>query len=250
MDDEIIEEFDGDREFQWLVNQLEIIIQENKSTLGKMGHIEYFNIINEFAVELVESGQAQEIKEFYDSLGGSHQQATLQRLIDPVISEYHEYIDKHSEIKTGKEARQYIEMYFELAELFTDILPQFIAVLQIVDNGEENYDDLKKMGLNDLLQKLGSKKYSRFNELTKGIDRELRNSIAHRDFTVDPVSEEIEFRDRGELVAKMDYIEFQNEFINILSLFTSVWSFQLMLTYYQLQNLVQLMDNLEEEMEE
>lgn len=40
------------------------------------------------------------------------------------------------------------------------------------------------MGLNDLLHKWGSKKYGRFNMLVEGINRDIWNSIAHRDFKV------------------------------------------------------------------
>jgi len=189
------------------------------------------------------------VKEFYDGLDDTSQRAALQRVMNPVIMEYYDYIKEHPEITDGEEARQYISMYYELAELFGDVLPRFVAVLQIVSGREEGYEDLKSMGMNDLLQKLESKKYSRFNRLAEGIDRELRNSIAHRDFTVDPVNDEMEFRDRGELVAEMSYSEFQEEFFKLLALFNAVWVFRMILNYYRLQSLPRAMEELREQSE-
>lgn len=246
MSEEEKEDFEGDTGVEWLVEQLRFSIEGSRKSMEELGHAEYFDIIYGFAVDVFESGQAGDVKEFYDGLDDTSQRAALQRVMNPVIMDYYDYIKEHPEITDGNEARQYIEMYYELAELFGDILPRFIAVLQIVSGREETYGDLENMGMNDLLQKLESKKYSRFNKLAEGISRELRNSIAHRDFTVDPVNDEIEFRDRGELVAEMSYSEFQDEFFKILALFNAVWVFRMILTYYRLQALPRAIEELRE----
>lgn len=249
MSEEDEEDFEGDTGVEWLVEQLRFSIEDSRKSMEELGYVEYFDIIYGFAVDVFESGQAGEVTEFYAELDDTSQQAALQRVMNPVIMEYYDYIRDHPEISDGEEVRQYIEMYYELAELFGDVLPRFIAVLQIVNRGEESYEDLKDMGLNDLLQKLESKKYSRFNKLAEGIDRRLRNSIAHRDFTVDPVNNEIVFRDRGDLVAEMCFSEFQEEFFRLLALFNAVWVFRMVLKYLQFQSVPRAVEELREESE-
>ena len=249
MSEEEREGSEGESGIEWLVEQLRISIEGSRDSMKELGYVEYFDIIYGFAVDVFEAGQAQEVKEFYDGLDDTSQRSALQRVMNPVIMEYYDYIADHPEITDAEEARQYIEMYYELAELFGDILPRFITVLQIVSGREESYDDLKNMDMNDLLQKLESKKYSRFNKLAEGIDRGLRNSIAHRDFTVDPVNNEMEFRDRGELVAEMTYSEFQDEFFKLLALFNAVWVFRMILYYYRLQALPQAVEELRNQSE-
>lgn len=245
MDDAAQQAFDSGLE--WLVDQLEVTVVSSREFMVEIGHVEYFNLMHGFVVDIVEAGQAGDIKEFYDGIERDSQQMMLQRVFNPVTMEYYDYIEEHPEITSASEARRYIDMYYELAELIGSILPRFIAVLQIISGRKETYDDLKQMGLNNLLQKLESKKYSRFNVLADGIDRKLRNSIAHRDFTVDPVDEEIEFQDRGEVVAELSYMEFQTEFFNLLGLFHALWVFRMLLNYYRLQFLPEAVEELREE---
>jgi hypothetical protein len=230
----------------FLLEQLRAVLEGSREGMEELGFTEYFDLVGEFALEIVEEGPVGEVKEFFDGLEGGSQQMVLQRVMNPVILEYYEYLEEHEDITDADEARQYAEMYYELAELIGNILPRFLAVLQIVSGREETYDDLNQMGLNNLLQKLESKKYSRFNELADGIDRELRNSIGHRDFKVDPVEKEIEFHDRGELVAEHSYSEFQDEVFQILALFNALWIFQLLITYYRLQGLPEAIDEISE----
>lgn len=231
----------------FLIEQLEATLEGTREGMEEIGYPEYFDIVNEFAVEIVEEGPVDEVKEFLEGIEGHSQQVALQRMMNPVVMEYYEYIEEHEEITDSDEARKYTEMYYELAELVGKILPRFIAVLQIASGREESYDDLKQMGLNDLIQKLGSKKYGRFNDLAGGIDRKLRNSIAHRDFKVKPAEDEIEFYDRGELVSELSYSEFQDEVLQTLVLFSALWTFELMLTYYRIQYLPEAIKELKEE---
>jgi hypothetical protein len=245
MNSEEREEYDGGAAF--LIEQLESTLEGTREGMEEIGYPEYFDIVDEFAVEVVEKGPLDDVKEILDGIEGHSQQIVLQRMMNPVVMEYYEYIEEHNEITDSDEARQYAEMYYELAELVGKILPRFIAVLQVASGREESYDDLKQMGLNDLIQKLESKKYGRFNDLAEGIDRELRNSIAHRDFKVKPAPNEIEFYDRGELVAELSYSEFQDEIFQILALFSALWTFELMLTYYRIQYLPEAIAELQEE---
>ena len=238
-------EYDSGVDF--LIEQLEVILENTRESMEEIGYGEYFDIVDEFALEVVEKGQAAEVKEFLDGIEGDSQQMVLQRMVNPVILEYYEYIEEHREITDSDEARKYVEMYYELAELTGKILPRFIAVLQVASGREESYDDLKQMGLNDLIQKLGSKKYGRFNYLAEGIDRKLRNSIAHRDFKVKPASNEIEFYDRGELVDELTYSEFQDEVFQILAVFSTLWTFELLLMYARIKHLPEIIEELQEE---
>lgn len=241
-------DFESGMEF--LIDQLRISLEASRESMEELGYVEYFDLVYDFAVDIFEASMAGEVKEFFDTVKGSSQQAVLQRVMNPVIMEYYEYIEGHPEITDSEEARRYIEMSGELAELTTNLLPQFIAILQIVSGREETFEELKQMNLNNLLQKLGSKKYSRFNILAEGIDRELRNSVAHREFTIDPIKEEIEFRDRGELVDKLGYSEFQEKVFNILALFNALLVFRLILTYYRILHLPRVIDDLREEIAE
>lgn len=244
MGEEARKEFDTGLEF--LIDRLRVSIEYSRKAMEELGYVEYFDTVYGFAVDIFEAGRAGEVKEFLDNLEGDSRQTILQRVLNPVIMEYYQYLEEHPEITDGGEARQYIDMYEELAELVSNLLPQFIAVIGLVSDQDEEYDDLKQMKLNNLLQKLESKKYSRFNELAEGIDRELRNSIAHRDFTVDPINEEIKFRDRGELVAELDYTEFQEEVFKLLALFNALWNFQMILIYYRIHHLPQTIEDLRE----
>ena len=245
MDSEEREEYDSGVDF--LIEQLEATLEGTREGMKEIGYPGYFDIVDEFAVEIVEEGLLDDVKEFLDGIEGDSQQMVLQRMMNPVVMEYYEYIEEHKEITDSDEARKYAEMYYELAELVGKILPRFIAVLQVASGREESYDDLKQMGLNDLIQKLESKKYGRFNDLAEGIDRKLRNSIAHRDFKIKPAADEIEFYDRGESVAELSYSEFQDEVFQILALFSALWTFELMLTYYQIQHLPEAIEELREE---
>lgn len=245
MDSEEREEYDSGVDF--LIEQLEATLEGTREGMEEIGYPEYFDIVDEFAVEVVEEGPVGEVKEFLDGVEGHSQQMVLQRMMNPVVMEHYEFIEEHKEITDSDEARQYAEMYYELAELVGKILPRFIAVLQVASGREESYGDLKQMGLNDLIQKLESKKYGRFNDLAEGIDRKLRNSIAHRDFKVKPASNEIEFYDRGELVTELSHSELQDEIFQILALFSALWTFELMLTYYRIQYLPEAIAELQEE---
>lgn len=230
--------------FDLLVEQLQIVLKGSREGMEELGYVEYFDLMDEFAIEIVDSGHAGSVNDFFSRLSNDSQQMLLQRMMNPVITEYYEYFEKHPEIQDADEARRYAEVYYELSELVGNLLPQFIAVLQIVSDREETYDELKQMGLNNLIQKLRSKKYSRFNGLADGINRKLRNSIGHRDFLVDPVEKEIKFHDRGEQVAVLKYSEFQDEVFRLLALFNAVWVFRLMLKYYQIQHLPNAIDEL------
>ncbi|MFC4359292.1 hypothetical protein ACFO0N_15200 [Halobium salinum] len=238
------QEFDSGLTF--ITEQLRSSLEVNREGMKELGHANYFDLLDEFAKEIVEAGQAGDVKEFFDGLENGSQQMMLQRLFNPVLTEYYDYLEEHSEISSANEARQYADMYHKLAELVGDILPQFIAVLQIVSGREETYEALSKMGLNNLLQKLQSKKFNRFNELADGIDRELRNSIVHGEFIVNPIENRIEFFDRGDPVAELDYSEFQDEVLRLLALFNALWVFRLMLMYYRVRHLPEVVENLRE----
>ncbi|ELZ80169.1 hypothetical protein C454_11176 [Haloferax gibbonsii ATCC 33959] len=241
-------EFDSGVEV--LVGQIRDVLEGNRKGLEEIGYAKYYDLMDEFAREIVEEGKLSEVKSFLDSQADGSQEMILQRLMNPVFTDYHEYIEDHPEITDDSEARKYAEMYYELAELTKKYLPHFIAVLQIVHGRENTYDKLNQMSLNNLLQKLESKKYERFNDLANGIDRKLRNSIAHRDFKINPIKKEIEFYDREELVAELNYSEFQNKVFHILAVFNAVWVFQLMLRYYRIQHLPRAFEELREEIEE
>lgn len=239
------EEFDSG--YAFLVEQLRSTLEDTREGLEELGYVEYFDLMNGFAVDIVEGGRASEVKEFFDSLENDSQQMMLQRMMSPILTQYLDYMADHQEVSEVEEVQEYTGIYYELSEFTGNFLPQFIAVLQISSGREETYQDLKEMGLNNLLQKLESKKYGRFNDLAQGIDRKIRNSIAHRDFKIDPVENEIEFHDRGELVAELSYSEFQNETFHLLALVQSLWIFQVMVSYYQIQNLPGVLDELKEE---
>lgn len=244
MESEERQEFDSGLAF--LIEQLRISLEGSREGMEELGYVEYFDLLDELAKEIVDAGQAGDVKEFFDGLENGSQQMMLQRLFNPVLTEYYAYIEKHPEISSANEARQYADMYHKLAELVGDILPQVIAILQIVRGREETYEKLSQMGLNNLIQKLASKKYDRFNKLADGIDRELRNSIVHGEFIVDPVGGSVEFFDRGELVAELSYSEFQEEVFQLLALFNSLWVFRLMLRYYRIRHLPDAVENLRE----
>lgn len=241
------EEFETGLDF--LIEQLRYALEGSRYGMRELGYENYYESLDDFAEEIVEAGRDGEVKEFFDGLDDDSQQAMLQRVMNPVTMEYYGYLEEHPRITDADEARGYADLYYELAELVGNILPQFIAVLQIVSGSEEKYDELKKMGSHNLLQILGSQKYGRFNFLCEGIDRELRNSIAHRDFKVDPIEEEIEFRDRGELVAELTYSEFEDEVRRLLALFNALWVFRLMVTFYRIQFLPGVIDELRSEVE-
>lgn len=244
MEPEERQEFDSGLTF--LIEQLRISLKGSREGMEELGHANYFDLLDEFAKEIVEAGQAGDVEEFFDGLENGSQQMMLQRLFNPVLTEYYDYLEEHPEISSANEARHYADMYHKLGELVGDILPQFIAVLRIVSGREETYEELSKMGLNNLLQKLQSKKYDRFNELADGIDRELRNSIVHGEFMVDPIEDRIEFFDRDDLVAELYYSEFQEEVLRLLALFNALWVFRLMLTYYRIRHLPKAVENLRE----
>lgn len=236
------QEFDDGLSF--LVEQLRISLEGSREGMEELGYANYFDLLDEFAKEIVEAGLAGDVKEFFDALENGSQQMMLQRLFNPVLTEYYNYLEEHPEISSASETRQYADMYHKLAELVGDILPQFIAVLQIVSGREETYEELSKMGLNNLLQKLESKKYDRFNELADGINRKLRNSIVHGEYIVDPMEERIEFFDRGDTVANLTYSEFQGDVLKLLALFNTLWVFRLMITYYRIRSLPDAIENL------
>ncbi len=230
-----------------LIEKLRATLKKNRAYMAELGYTEYYDLLDEFALDIVESGLANKVKGFFDGLEGSSQQTLSQRVISPVISEYYVYFDEHREITDAEEVRKYADIYYELAELVGKILPQFIAVLQVVSGREETYDELNEKGLNDLLQKLGSKKYSRFNKLTEAIDREIRNSIGHRDFRINPTKRKLVFNDCGKFVAEHTYSEFQVEVIRLSTLFNALIVFRLMITYYHLHYLSEAIDDLREE---
>lgn len=239
------EEFDTGVDF--LVEELRTTLEESSKGMKWLGYSEYFDLMDDLAIEIVEVGYSQRVKEFFDGLDGNSLQILTQRIMNPMITEYYGYVQEHQEISDADDALRYTEIYNELAELTGNVLPQFIAVLQIKNGREEKYSDLRKMGLNNLLQKLGAKKYSRFNRLANGLDRRLRNSIAHRDFTVDPIDDVIEFYDRGEFICKLTYSEFQGEVFHLLALFNALWVFRLMLTFYRLQGVSEAVKELRED---
>jgi hypothetical protein len=242
------EEFESG--FNFIIEQLRVTLKGSREGMKELGYVDCFDLMDEFAMDIVESGQSGEVKKFFDGLEGNSQQMVLQRMMNPVVTQYYEYLEEHQEITDADEAREYADMYYELAELVANILPQFLAAIQIVSDRKEAYDELKQMGLNNLLQKLESKKYGRFNELAEGIDRELRNSIAHRDFKIEPIEHRIEFHDRDRLVSKLTYSEFQDEVIHLLALFNALWVFRLILTYHRIKNLPDAVEKLREENED
>lgn len=137
------DEYDSGVDF--LIKQLEVVLEGTREGMEEIGYPEYFDIVNEFAVEIVEEGPVDGIKEFLDGIEGHSQQMVLQRMMNPVVMEYYEYIEEHEEITDSDEARKYTDMYYELAELVGKILPRFIAVLQIASGREESYNDLKRL---------------------------------------------------------------------------------------------------------
>lgn len=237
------EEFDGGLDS--LIEQQKRVLEGTQKAMEELGHVEYFDLINEFAAEVVEKGQSSDIKKFFKDIENNSEQILLQRVTNSVLTDHFDYLETHQEITEADEAREYAKIYYELAELIATILPRFIAVLQIVSGRHETYDELKHMGLNDLLQKLESDKYARFSALASGVNRKLRNSIAHRDFKVNPVAKEIEFQDRNEPVAKFTYSEFQNEVFHILAVFNALWGFRLMVNYYRLRKLPKAVEELQ-----
>lgn len=60
-------------------------------------------------MEIVEEGPVGEVKEFLDGIEGNSQQMVLQRMMNPVVIEYYEYIEEHKEITDSDEARKYTE---------------------------------------------------------------------------------------------------------------------------------------------
>lgn len=247
----VVEQFAEDPEsvdngFEFLVDRLRLVLEGSRESMEELGYVEYFDVMDDFAEEVVEDGEIDEVEEFYEHLGESSQQVVLQRIMDPVFTDYFAYLEEHPEITEASEVRQYADMYYELAELVSSLLPQFMAVVQIAEGREQTFEKLNRMGLNNLVQKLEGKKYSRFNSLAEGIDRELRNSIGHRDFITDPVNQELVFRDRGDNVAELTYKEFKNEVFHLLALLNALWIFRLQLQYYHLQKAAHIIEEIEQ----
>lgn len=71
--------------------------------MEELGHTNYFDLLDEFAKEIVEAGQAGDVKEFFDGLENGSQQMEAQ--IDEAVYDLFELID---------EERETIEEYIEV----------------------------------------------------------------------------------------------------------------------------------------
>lgn len=230
--------------FDFIIDQQRNALELTREGLNDFGYGEFYSLMDDFVTDIVDANQLAVVQDFYRGINDDSQQMMVQRLINSILFHHIEYLREHPDISDADDARAYAELYYELAEMVGNLLPQFMAVVEIVCGGQERYDDLKQLGLNDLLQKLESQKFSRFKILSEGIDRRVRNSIAHRDFKVDPVNREIEFQDHGEVVSRLTYSEFEDQVDHLLAFCNSIWLFRFMVMYRRLQEHSEAFDDI------
>ena len=229
--------------FEILLNYYEESLYGAREDLDRWGYDEYFEKVDQLAVELIEEGKNQKVTDLYrDEL--DRNTGIMQRFINPLVEEHLPLLE-NIEIEDATEAREYQDMYQEMAELYAGLLPEFISVLQIKKGDEHEYQELKTTRLHNLLQKLGSKKYEEYNIFAECLDRNLRNSIVHRDSKINPNSETIEFYDRGDFADDLSYKEFSEESRKLFSALYALWVFNSLLTYHQIKQIPEILEDIE-----
>ncbi len=233
-DEEISHNFYG---IDLLLEELRKLIKQYKVLAKERGYPEYFDIVNGFAKKVVfEKEKGMKMEEFYKNLEGHEVESISQRIYNPVIKKHSQYLNKKPKITNPEEARHYADIYYELTELSKKYLPIFMTSLEIAYGRKETYKKFKEMPLNNIVGMLGGRKFKEFNKLAKGIDVDLRNSIAHRDFKIKPSEEIIEFRNRGEIIGELSYAEFTERVFRLLTVFEAIVGFSIFVRYYLIRS--------------
>lgn len=130
-------------------------------------------------------------------------QATLQRL----IKDYH-YLDEDFSPIEKKQVDKYLEIYGELAGHYEKFLSLIVTVIQLLEtNANPKYEAVRSRGLPQNMRYVENSGWGIF---LSGFNRNIRNAIAHKTFSVNVVRQTVEFIDRKK-VFTLGYSEIQKE---------------------------------------
>jgi len=163
-------------------------------------------------------------------------QATLQRL----IKHYHYLEEDFSQIEK-KQVDKYLEIYGELAGHYEKFIALMASLIQLLEtNANPKYEVARGR---ELSQNMLIVERSGWGIFVSGFNRNIRNAIAHKTFSVNVVNQTVEFIDRKN-VSTLVYTEVQKETRELSALLLILPHVLISVFYLSLLSLKEMLDNL------
>ena len=163
----------------------------------------YFETADVISQKVVEEGLAEEATENIGSIFWErHGVSLLQQLVsrhDPHFN----FILKNPEVSENRTVEQYLEIYYARMELFKKLSPYLLYSIAILNGEDRELDELVQKKLDTLVQMIESR--GEIVKFSEPIDSGVRNSIAHPDYTINPVTREVVFKNQGKHEATYTY---------------------------------------------
>ncbi|QSG01562.1 hypothetical protein [Natranaeroarchaeum sulfidigenes] len=215
-------------DFIEIYEQIEGIMNDMRECHEILGYPEYYDIVDSTCEELIYEGKATEFMEAIDESFPYDMRLFLQR----VLSSYDEKLElilENPEIQNAETVETYLRMYERQCEIFKTTVPILIFSCELLNDREVDLGDLTGKRLGNYIDMVSAKSRSRINDFADSVDNEYRNSIAHNDYLVLPIENQVEFKYEEEPVDTLPFCEIRDLCVEIFCMNQSVFLIHTML---------------------
>lgn len=216
--DNPIEAFVGNYE------EIDKVIENVRTVHEHFGCPQYYDCIRKISEDLVESGKASEFASDVEGVLLDNGEILLQR----VIGRYEEKVElilDNPEVEDAETARLYLREYERECEMFKKTIPFLLFAVELLEGRECELKDIMDKRLGNYIGMVSAKKRSRINLLAKPVDNDYRNSIAHDDYLVDPIDNQVTLMDGEETVEELSFTEIRDLLVEMFCLTQSLFLF-------------------------
>jgi len=207
-----------------LYEQVDEVMTGAREVHEKFGYPEYFDCIQSLSQDLVDAGKSNDFTDEVEAMSSESKMLLLQQALSRYDDKL-ELILENPEIEDGDTARKYLRAYERECEFFKDTVALPIIAVELLEGNQPDLDDLRGKRLGTYLDMVSAKSRSRINLLSDPIFAEYRNSIAHDDFLIDPVDNEVELLDGDDLVERLSFVELRDLVVETICLTQSLFLF-------------------------